>query len=56
MDEVGTPFCVKFDFDSLEDNSVTVRESDSLEQIRVSVDILVDVMSDLMKKGWQTVT
>jgi len=56
MDEVGTPFCVTFDFDSLEDNSVTVRERDSLEQIRVSVDILVDVMSDLMKKGWQTVT
>ncbi len=56
MDEVGTPFCVTFDFDSLEDNSVTVRERDSLEQIRVSVDILVDVMSDLMKKGWQTAT
>jgi glycyl-tRNA synthetase len=56
MDEVGTPFCVTFDFDSLEDNSVTVRDRDSLEQIRVSIDLLVDVMSDLMEKGWHTVT
>jgi len=56
MDEIGTPFCVTFDFDSLEDDSVTVRDRDSLEQIRVSIDMLVDVMSDLMKKGWHTTT
>ena len=35
QDEVGTPFCVTFDFDSLEDNAVTVRERDTMEQERV---------------------
>ncbi|AIT61575.1 glycine--tRNA ligase [Corynebacterium doosanense] len=35
QDEIGTPFCVTFDFDSLEDNAVTVRERDSMEQVRV---------------------
>ncbi len=40
QDEIGTPFCVTFDFDSLEDNAVTVRERDSMEQERVSLDEL----------------
>ena len=37
QDEVGTPFCVTVDFQSLEDNQVTVRERDSMKQIRVPV-------------------
>ena len=36
-DEIGTPFCVTVDFDSLDDNSVTVRERDTMEQIRIPV-------------------
>ncbi|MBK4137011.1 glycine--tRNA ligase [Corynebacterium macginleyi] len=40
QDEVGTPFCVTFDFDSLEDNAVTVRERDTMEQERVKIDDL----------------
>jgi glycyl-tRNA synthetase len=35
QDEIGTPFCVTVDFQSLEDNQVTIRERDSMEQIRV---------------------
>ncbi len=35
QDEIGTPFCVTIDFDSLEDNAVTIRERDSMKQIRV---------------------
>jgi len=35
QDEIGTPFCVTVDFQSLEDNQVTIRERDSLKQIRV---------------------
>jgi glycyl-tRNA synthetase len=54
MDEIGTPFCITFDFDSLEDRSVTVRERDSLEQIRVPIEGIVDVMVGLMREGWQT--
>ena len=37
QDEIGTPFCVTIDFQSLEDNQVTVRERDSLNQIRVPI-------------------
>ena len=40
QDEVGTPFCVTVDFDSLEDDSVTVRERDSMQQARVRIDEL----------------
>ncbi|WP_336660245.1 glycine--tRNA ligase [Leucobacter sp. USHLN153] len=35
QDEIGTPFCVTVDFDSLDDNAVTVRERDTMEQVRV---------------------
>ena len=37
QDEIGTPLCVTIDFDSLEDNAVTIRERDSMRQIRVPV-------------------
>ncbi|MBQ4339865.1 MAG: glycine--tRNA ligase [Firmicutes bacterium] len=38
QDEIGTPYCITFDFDSLEDNCVTIRERDSMEQIRIPID------------------
>ena len=38
QDEVGTPFCVTLDFDSLEDRSVTIRERDSMEQVRLKLE------------------
>ena len=37
QDEVGTPFCITVDFDSLEDNTVTVRDRDTMEQIRLNI-------------------
>jgi glycyl-tRNA synthetase len=40
QDEIGTPFCVTVDFQSLEDNQVTIRERDSMNQIRLPVDEL----------------
>lgn len=45
-DEVGTPYCITFDFDSLEDNSVTVRDRDTMEQVRVKIDDLVQFIND----------
>ena len=45
QDEVGTPFCVTFDFDSLEDNAVTVRERDTMEQERVKIEDLESYLS-----------
>ena len=37
QDEIGTPFCITIDFQSLEDNQVTIRERDSMKQIRVPI-------------------
>ncbi len=37
QDEIGTPYCITVDFDTLEDQSVTVRERDSMEQVRISL-------------------
>ncbi|HLR85283.1 MAG TPA: His/Gly/Thr/Pro-type tRNA ligase C-terminal domain-containing protein, partial [Nocardioidaceae bacterium] len=39
-DEIGTPYCVTVDFDSLDDNAVTVRERDTMQQERVSLDAI----------------
>ena len=39
-DEIGTPYCVTIDFDTLEDNSVTIRDRDTMEQVRVNIDEL----------------
>jgi glycyl-tRNA synthetase len=41
QDEVGTPLCVTVDFDTLEDRAVTIRDRDTLEQVRVPIDSLV---------------
>lgn len=38
QDEIGTPYCITVDFDTLEDNQVTVRDRDTMEQIRIPVD------------------
>jgi glycyl-tRNA synthetase len=45
QDEIGTPFCVTVDFDTLEDHAVTVRERDSMLQERVGIDGLVTYLS-----------
>ncbi len=41
-DEIGTPYCVTIDFDTLEDNCVTVRDRDTMEQVRIKIDELED--------------
>ena len=38
QDEIGTPYCITFDFDSLEDHAVTIRERDSMQQVRLPID------------------
>lgn len=45
QDEIGTPICVTVDFDSLDDLCVTIRERDTMEQSRISIDSLTDVLS-----------
>ena len=46
QDQIGTPFCVTIDFDTLEDNTVTVRDRDTMEQIRLNADELVKYVQD----------
>jgi glycyl-tRNA synthetase len=45
MDEIGTPYCVTIDFDTLEDDSVTVRDRDTTEQKRVKVAELIKALA-----------
>jgi len=49
QDEIGTPFCVTIDFESLEDNQVTVRDRDSLAQIRVPLEELNTILEAKLK-------
>ena len=44
QDEIGTPYCVTVDFQSLEDDQVTIRERDSMQQVRVPVPELLDTL------------
>ena len=45
QDEIGTPMCVTVDFETLENNTVTVRDRDTMEQIRISIDELEDYIA-----------
>ena len=42
QDEIGTPLCVTVDFDTLDDQAVTIRDRDTMHQVRVTIDNLVD--------------
>lgn len=46
QDEIGTPYCITVDFDSLEDGQVTIRERDTTQQERVSINRLEQVLSE----------
>ncbi len=52
QDEIGTPFCVTVDFDSLEDQQVTIRDRDTMHQSRVPVTKLVATLQDKIEHGW----
>lgn len=45
QDEIGTPMCVTIDFDTLNDNTVTIRDRDTMEQIRLNINELVDYVN-----------
>lgn len=46
QDEIGTPYCITYDFDSLEDGSVTIRDRDTMDQIRIKIEDLKDYFSE----------
>jgi glycyl-tRNA synthetase len=54
QDEIGTPYCVTIDHQTLEDRTVTVRERDSLTQERVAIDELGDVLTARLAGPWRS--
>ena len=50
QDEIGTPFCITVDFDTVSDNAVTIRERDSMMQERVSMDQVVGYVAERLSK------
>ena len=47
QDEIGTPYCITVDFDTLDDESVTIRNRDTMEQERISIENLLGYFSDI---------
>jgi glycyl-tRNA synthetase len=54
QDEIGTPYCVTIDHQSLEDRTVTVRDRDSLAQERVAIDDVPALLSERLAAPWQS--
>ena len=52
QDEIGTPYCVTIDFDTIDDNQVTIRDRDTMNQSRVPVSQLVDILKDKLEHAW----
>lgn len=48
-DEIGTPYCITFDFDSLEDNAVTIRDRDTMEQVRLPIPEVAGYLADHLR-------
>ena len=48
-DEIGTPFCITVDFDTLEDNKVTIRDRDTMEQVRIEIDKVNDWINEKLE-------
>ena len=46
QDEIGTPFCITYDFESVDDGCVTVRDRDTMQQERVAIDKLNDYIAE----------
>jgi len=49
QDEIGTPFCITFDFDSIEDSAVTIRDRDSMSQERIKIAELVQYLAEKLE-------
>jgi glycyl-tRNA synthetase len=49
QDEIGTPLCVTIDFDTLDDRAVTIRERDTMQQVRVPIDRLLTELESRLR-------
>ncbi len=50
QDEIGTPLCFTYDFDSMNDNAVTVRDRDTMEQKRIAIDQIEPYLISILTK------
>jgi glycyl-tRNA synthetase len=50
QDAIGTPYCITVDHQTLEDNTVTIRERDSMQQDRISISQINDIIQQRLKK------
>ncbi len=50
VDEIGVPFSITVDFDSLKDKTVTIRERDSMKQVRAKIDELPEIIKGLIEE------
>ena len=48
QDEIGTPLCMTVDFETLTDDTVTIRERDTMKQSRVAIDKIVDYINNIL--------
>ena len=53
MDAIGTPYCITVDHQTLEDNTVTIRDRDTMQQVRVSIDQLPAMVNEKVSMGAQ---
>jgi glycyl-tRNA synthetase len=51
QDEIGTPFCITVDVESLEDHAVTIRDRDSMDQVRVPMAELNDTLQERLARA-----
>jgi len=52
QDEIGTPYCVTIDFDTIDDGQVTIRDRETMHQARVPVSELVAILNDKIEHAW----
>ena len=52
QDEIGTPYCVTIDFDTIDDDQATIRDRDTMHQARVPVSELVAILNDKIEHAW----
>ncbi len=50
-DEIGTPYSITIDYDTVEDNTVTIRDRDSMKQVRAPIEGIADLVYEMIYKG-----
>ena len=49
QDEIGTPYCITIDFDTLEDDQITIRDRDTMDQVRMKIEEIVPYITEKLE-------